>query len=73
MPFEKELEELNRRITRSQALGGPDKVNRHKAKGKWTARERIERLVDPDSFSNWGVSIIPMSRAWKTRPRPIAK
>ena len=34
MPFEKELEELNRRIARSQAMGGPEKVDRHKAKGK---------------------------------------
>ncbi len=31
------------------AGGGPKYVERHHARGKLTARERIELLVDPDS------------------------
>jgi acetyl-CoA carboxylase carboxyltransferase component len=42
--------------------GGPEAVARHHRKGKLTARERIEKLIDPDSrfleiglFSAWGM------------------
>lgn len=37
---------------RAEALegGGKARIEKHKAKGKLTARERIEELVDPDSF-----------------------
>ena len=30
--------------------GGADKLDKHRAKGKLTARERIDALLDPDSF-----------------------
>jgi acetyl-CoA carboxylase carboxyltransferase component len=38
---------------RARAHGGPDAAatERHRAKGKLTARERIERLLDPGSFT----------------------
>src|SRR5206468_2894621 len=43
------VEELRRR-TAEVALGGGDKaVERHRSRGKLTARERIDRLVDPDT------------------------
>jgi propionyl-CoA carboxylase beta chain len=40
------------RERREQMLagGGPDKIEAQHAKGKLTARERIELLVDPGSF-----------------------
>ncbi len=31
--------------------GGPDRVQRHKAAGKLTARERLERFFDPGTFT----------------------
>ena len=34
----------------SRAGGGPDRVERQHTAGKWTARERIEALLDPGSF-----------------------
>ena len=30
--------------------GGPERIDREHAKGKLTARERIERLIDPGTF-----------------------
>lgn len=30
--------------------GGADRIERHHAQGKYTARERIEKLIDPGSF-----------------------
>ena len=39
--------DLDRRLERVHAGGGPAQVERHHARGKLLARERIERLVDP--------------------------
>jgi len=43
--------------TRGHALemGGPDKIQRQHARGRLTARERIERLLDRDSFVEMGL------------------
>src|SRR5918911_5480281 len=39
--------DLERRLERVRAGGGETQVERHRARGKLLARERIERLVDP--------------------------
>ncbi|HKV67847.1 MAG TPA: carboxyl transferase domain-containing protein, partial [Gaiellales bacterium] len=39
--------ELDRQLERAQAGGGEKAVERHHARGKLLARERVERLVDP--------------------------
>ena len=43
------LAELDTELARALAGGGPKYVERHHARGKLTARQRIELLVDPDS------------------------
>ncbi len=43
-------EELLRRRQATHQGGGPVAIERQHARGKWTARERIDRLLDPDSF-----------------------
>ncbi|MDI3314928.1 MAG: carboxyl transferase domain-containing protein [Mycobacterium sp.] len=43
------LDEVNAELAKALAGGGPTYVQRHHARGKLTARERIELLVDPDS------------------------
>ncbi|WP_174813315.1 acyl-CoA carboxylase subunit beta [Mycobacterium botniense] len=43
------LAELEAELAKALAGGGPKYVERHHARGKFTARERIELLVDPDS------------------------
>ena len=39
--------DLERRLERVRAGGGPSQVERHRSRGKLLARERVERLVDP--------------------------
>ncbi len=55
MPFEKELEELQRRKEKVLRMGGPEKIQRQHDRGKLTARERIARLLDPGSFFEVGL------------------
>jgi len=55
MPFEKEMEELRRRKEKALQMGGPDKIKGHHEKGKFTARERIARLLDPGTFLEIGM------------------
>ena len=35
---------------KSRLGGGPARIEKHHAQGKYTARERVERLLDPGSF-----------------------
>ncbi|HHO76015.1 MAG TPA: carboxyl transferase [Deltaproteobacteria bacterium] len=55
MKFEDLLVELASKRTRALDLGGPDKVQKHHEKGRLTARERIGRLLDADSFLEFGM------------------
>ncbi|MFB3818922.1 MAG: acyl-CoA carboxylase subunit beta [Candidatus Methylomirabilales bacterium] len=50
MDMEERLEELRRRRERALAGGGPEREARQHQAGKWTARERLARLLDKDSF-----------------------
>jgi acyl-CoA carboxylase subunit beta len=43
------LDEINAELAKALGGGGPKYVERHHARGKLTARERVELLVDPDS------------------------
>ena len=54
MSWEKEVEELRRREAMARRMGGPDKIKRQHDGGKLTVRERIERLLDRDSFHEVG-------------------
>jgi acetyl-CoA carboxylase carboxyltransferase component len=49
-----EIAEIQRRRELALALGGPLKIERQRAAGRLTVRERIERLADPGSFSEIG-------------------
>ncbi|HXH20950.1 MAG TPA: carboxyl transferase domain-containing protein [Dehalococcoidia bacterium] len=54
MVWQPEMEELERRKQLAYQMGGPESVARHRAAGKYTVRERIERLLDPGSFHERG-------------------
>ena len=41
------VDDLRSQLTRVHEGGGPASVARHRARGKLTARERIDRLIDP--------------------------
>ena len=47
--------ELEQRRARALEMGGPDKIDRQRARGRLTARERIEGLVDAGSFIEFGL------------------
>lgn len=55
MHFEKELTEFAKKKARALEMGGAEKVKRQHDRGKLTARERIDRLLDPGSFLEVGM------------------
>jgi acetyl-CoA carboxylase carboxyltransferase component len=52
--WDPELEELKRREQLAERLGGRERVERQRAAGRLTIRERIARLLDPDTFHEVG-------------------
>tara|TARA_Y100000588_G_scaffold394871_1_gene517955 strand:- start:1232 stop:2788 length:1557 start_codon:yes stop_codon:yes gene_type:complete len=54
MSWEKEVEEIKRRQELVAKMGGNDRVDFHHNAGKLTIRERIEQLLDADSFRETG-------------------
>ena len=54
MSWTPEVEEISVRRARADAMGGPEKVERHRSAGKLNIRERIDALVDPGSFLELG-------------------
>ena len=51
------LKELEARRERARLGGGERRIDAQHAKGKLTARERIEILLDPDSFEEWDMFV----------------
>ena len=54
MIWKPELDELARRETFAQAMGGADKVKRQRDQGRLNVRERIDRILDRASFHEIG-------------------
>ncbi len=54
MSWEKEIEELHLRESLSEQMGGEDKVARQHEFGKYTIRERVEKIADDNSFEEIG-------------------
>jgi acetyl-CoA carboxylase carboxyltransferase component len=54
MSWKPELDDLERRRQLALAMGGPEKVERHRAAGKLTVRERLAAVADPGSFEEIG-------------------
>ena len=55
MPFDELLQQLRERTARVLAMGGADKLAKRKAEGHLNARERIDYLIDADSFIESGM------------------
>jgi acetyl-CoA carboxylase carboxyltransferase component len=56
------IEDLERRRAEGLAMGGPERVERHKATGRMTVRERIDGLLDEGSFFEIGLLAQPELR-----------
>jgi acetyl-CoA carboxylase carboxyltransferase component len=54
MDWQQELDELQRRQALARELGGADKIERQHKGGRLTVRERIDHLLDADSFQEIG-------------------
>ena len=54
MPPEDRSKELERRNVAAEEAGGKARINRQHAAGKMTARERVDALLDEDSFEELG-------------------
>jgi acetyl-CoA carboxylase carboxyltransferase component len=51
------LRELEERREAAEAMGGPERLARHRAGGRLDARARIDELVDEDSFTEVGTLV----------------
>lgn len=51
------LADLAERRARSRAMGGEDRLGRHRASGKLDARARVDRLLDPGTFREIGTLV----------------
>jgi acetyl-CoA carboxylase carboxyltransferase component len=51
------LEDLDRRRQHAAAMGGPERLDKHRGKGKLDARARIARLLDPGTFREIGTLV----------------
>jgi acetyl-CoA carboxylase carboxyltransferase component len=54
MNWQSEMDELRRREASAEELGGVERVKRQHDGGRYTIRERIAKLCDPDSFHEIG-------------------
>src|ERR1700750_2396024 len=54
MNWKPELHDLARREAFAREMGGTDKVKRQRDQGRLTVRERIEKLIDQNSFHEVG-------------------
>ena len=52
--------------------GGARRIEAQHAKGKATARERIEKLLDPGTFNEIGMFITHRASGFDLRPVPLA-
>ena len=51
------IRQLEEKRRRARLGGGKKRIDAQHAKGKLTARERIELLLDPDSFEEWDMFV----------------
>jgi len=64
----KQLAELEKRRAKIKEMGGRESVEKQKKKGKLTARERIDRLLDEGTFREIGMFAKSRSTAYKEVP-----
>ena len=62
--------ELRERTAQVAGGGGDKSVERHRSRGKLTARERVDRLLDPGTPSSSSARSPPGRCTTARRPRP---
>lgn len=51
------LEDLQQRRHAARAMGGAERLDHHRGRGRLDARARVERLLDPDTFVELGTLV----------------
>ena len=54
MPWEHAIDDMEYIRSLGQELGGPERIKRQHSGGRYTIRERIEKMIDPGSFLEAG-------------------
>ena len=49
------VDDLSQRRERAVGMGGPERLERQRSLGKWPVRERLDALLDPGSFVEYGM------------------
>jgi acetyl-CoA carboxylase carboxyltransferase component len=49
------LTELAEKRDKAYGMGGPEQIERQRSLGKWPVRERIDALLDPGTFVEYGL------------------
>jgi acetyl-CoA carboxylase carboxyltransferase component len=57
MDWDETLKDLADRRVHARAMGGPERLTKHRAAGKLDARARVDHLVDPGSFRELGTLV----------------
>lgn len=55
--WQETLDDLDRRRRHSRGMGGPERLDKHRGKGRLDARARIGRLLDPGTFREIGTLV----------------
>lgn len=55
--WDETLEDLERRRAHVFGMGGPERVAKHRDKGKLDARARVRHLLDPGTFQEFGTMV----------------
>src|SRR5579863_9535525 len=56
------IAEMETRRAAARLGGGQDRIDRQHTKGKLTARERLDILLDEGSFEEWGLFVAHRSK-----------
>ena len=62
MSLEKKIEELKRKRAEAKLGGGPKRIEEQHKKGKLTARERLDILMDEGSFEEFDMFVMHRCR-----------
>ncbi len=54
MPWEKAVDDINYIHELAKEMGGQERIDRQHNGGRYTIRERIDKMVDPGSFMESG-------------------
>ena len=65
------VEDLHERREKAKLGGGEEKIALQHERGKLTARERIDLLVDPGTFVELGIQAGPTPRSGRWRARRL--